>query len=596
MDYRKLTNELHYILMESRMIACSHLSKCVILKSNCCRQEGQGVYQALYRKWRPMRFSDVVGQPQVTVTLKKQIASGRLSHAYLFTGTRGTGKTTCAKILSKAANCLNPKDGEPCNECSSCEGINSGAVTDVIEIDAASNSGVDNIRAIREQTVYSPAETRMRVYIIDECHMLSAGAFNALLKTLEEPPPHVLFILATTELHKVPATILSRCQRFNFRRIEAGDIAQRLFEISEAEGIEAEPDAVELIARLADGGMRDATSILDQCAAAYSRIDIRAVQEMMGIAGGTAASEIIKAADDGDIPLALSLFENVYADGADVAAFLGEVSARLRDLLIFRITKDRNLVSPGFVPEDAAGIKAGNAGIMAMIDAVTAALADMQRSQNRKLEAELCILRLCDHTLDDNNRNLIARIERLEQGRPADGKQAALQIPNETAERPEPAEQTQDDLPWEAEPEARPPDITQDKQTGKSPAGEEKAERNAAQTGDDWKELLLKIRPNISMSHYSHLVTQRDPVVEENRLIILVSSEFALKLLNSTELKNTISKVASEYYNKDMRADFLPAGEYKKNTDDDKPGEVETVDRFDKLLELGSKFEDIIVE
>ena len=228
-------------------------------------QEG---YQALYRKYRPQTFDDVVGQYSVTQTLKNQLINGRLSHAYLFTGTRGTGKTTCAKILSKAVNCLEPVDGNPCNRCSACRSIDSGACVDVLEIDAASNNGVDNVRTLRDDAVYLPAEVKRRVYIIDEVHMLSMSAYNALLKIIEEPPEHLVFILATTELHKVPATILSRCQRFSFRRILPEDIVERLNYIAYCEHIDLEPEASAFLARLADGGLRDAVSLLDQCASA----------------------------------------------------------------------------------------------------------------------------------------------------------------------------------------------------------------------------------------------------------------------------------------------------------------------------------------
>ena len=226
------------------------------------------MYQALYRKWRPKTFSDVVGQEHVTETLQRQVAEGRLSHAYLFTGTRGTGKTTCAKILAKAVNCEHPENGNPCNKCSSCLGIESGGFLDVMELDAASNNGVDHVRALRDEAIYSPAQVKKRVYIIDEVHMLSIAAFNALLKILEEPPEHLMFILATTELHKVPATILSRCQRFAFRRILPREIVGRLNYIAEQEGIDLRPDGAELLAHIADGALRDALSLLDQCAAA----------------------------------------------------------------------------------------------------------------------------------------------------------------------------------------------------------------------------------------------------------------------------------------------------------------------------------------
>ena len=240
------------------------------------------MYQALYRKWRPRTFDDVVGQTHITDTLKRQVATGRLSHPYLFTGTRGTGKTTCAKILARAVNCEHPVDGNPCNTCDSCRGIENGSILDVLELDAASNNGVDQVRALRDEAVYTPAAVRKRVYIVDEVHMLSTAAFNALLKILEEPPAHLMFILATTELHKVPATIKSRCQQFSFQRILPGDIAQRLLYVAEREGIALTSEGAALLSRLADGGLRDALSLLDQCAGPAGPIGEQQVLDALG--------------------------------------------------------------------------------------------------------------------------------------------------------------------------------------------------------------------------------------------------------------------------------------------------------------------------
>ena len=243
------------------------------------------MYQALYRKYRPKTFDDVVGQEHITETLKKQVETGRLSHAYLFIGTRGTGKTTCAKILAKAVNCEHPVNGNPCNQCAACRGIDDGSILDVVELDAASNNGVDNVRALRDEAVFSPANVRKRVYIIDEVHMLSTSAFNALLKILEEPPAHLMFILATTELHKVPATILSRCQRFTFKRILPRDMEKHLLGIAQAEQIDLTPDGAEILARMANGALRDALSLLDQCRVAQGQLDSRAVLDILGLAG-----------------------------------------------------------------------------------------------------------------------------------------------------------------------------------------------------------------------------------------------------------------------------------------------------------------------
>ena len=295
------------------------------------------MYQALYRKYRPQTFDDVVGQLAVTQTLKNQILTGKTSHAYLFTGTRGTGKTTCAKILAKAVNCEHPVDGNPCNRCAACRSIDSGACMDVLEIDAASNNGVDNVRGLRDDAIYTPAEVRKRVYIIDEVHMLSMQAFNALLKIIEEPPEHLLFILATTELQKVPATILSRCQRFSFRRILPQDIADRLSYIAYQEKINLLPEAAAYLARLADGGLRDAVSLLDQCASASTgELGTEQVCRTLGLAGTRQTEAMLQAIAKHDSAAVLKLFDGQYAEGKDLAAMLNELCSVARDLLILR--------------------------------------------------------------------------------------------------------------------------------------------------------------------------------------------------------------------------------------------------------------------
>ena len=292
------------------------------------------MYQALYRKWRPRTFDDVVGQSHITDTLKQQVAGGRLSHAYLFTGTRGTGKTTCAKILSRAVNCQSPVNGNPCNQCPACLGIENGSILDVLELDAASNNGVDQVRALRDEAVYTPAAVRKRVYIVDEVHMLSTPAFNALLKILEEPPSHLMFILATTELHKVPATIRSRCQQFAFKRILPGQIAQRLEYVAGQEGIDLTPEGAALLARLADGGLRDALSLLDQCSGGGQKVDEQAVLDTLGLAGNLETARLMELAARHDTAAALETLSRLYAGGKDVGAVLGELSSLARDLLM----------------------------------------------------------------------------------------------------------------------------------------------------------------------------------------------------------------------------------------------------------------------
>ena len=294
------------------------------------------MYQALYRKWRPRNFSDVVGQEHITKTLMNEITLGRHSHAYLFTGSRGTGKTTCAKIFAKAVNCEHPINGDPCNECETCKGIDNGSILDVIEIDAASNNGVDNIRDIRDEANFTPVNGRFRVYIIDEVHMLSGGAFNALLKTLEEPPKHVKFILATTEVHKIPATILSRCQRFDFKRISSSDIAARLQYISSKEEIVLDDEAAMLIARLADGALRDALSILDQCISHSKNITVDVVNSAVGLAGKAHLFELSKYIIQGDGAHALSKINDLHNKSCDMERLCDELINHFRNIMVCR--------------------------------------------------------------------------------------------------------------------------------------------------------------------------------------------------------------------------------------------------------------------
>lgn len=296
------------------------------------------MYQALYRKYRPKTFDDVVGQEHITETLKKQVETGRLSHAYLFIGTRGTGKTTCAKILAKAVNCEHPVNGNPCNQCAACRGIDDGSILDVVEIDAASNNRVEDVRALRDEAVFSPANVNKRVYIIDEVHMLSNSAFNALLKILEEPPAHLMFILATTELHKVPATILSRCQRHSFKRIPVDTIAARLNYVAQQERLDLQPDAAALLARMADGGMRDALTLLDQCSGS-DVITTEAVISAMGLAGNLRTARLLQSIAGGDTAKTLEQFRSLWQDGKDPAALLDELSMLQRDLLMQAVAR-----------------------------------------------------------------------------------------------------------------------------------------------------------------------------------------------------------------------------------------------------------------
>ena len=375
------------------------------------------IYQALYRKYRPRTFDEVCGQEHITGTLKSQVASGRLSHAYLFVGTRGTGKTTCAKILAKAVNCLRPVDGNPCGECAACRGIDEGAVLDVVEIDAASNNGVENVRALREEAVFSPASVKKRVYIIDEVHMLSTAAFNALLKILEEPPEHLMFILATTELRKVPATILSRCQRYSFRRLDSGVISARLDYIAGQEGFRLTPGASELLARLADGGMRDAISLLDQCSGAEV-IDERAVTDALGLAGGERIGELLSAIAGHDGASALEIFAGLWRDGKDPAVLLGDLCSLMRDVLLLSVAPRGALeLLSGAYTADALRAFSGlftRQELLRGMERIQEALAALRDNPSPRTAVELCLVALCEPGACDGLPELRARISRLE--------------------------------------------------------------------------------------------------------------------------------------------------------------------------------------
>ena len=376
------------------------------------------MYQALYRKWRPQTFDEVVGQKHITETLKNQVKTGRLSHAYIFIGTRGTGKTTCARILARAVNCENPVDGNPCGKCPACRGIAEGSVMDVVELDAASNNGVDNVRALREEAVFSPTEVKKRVYIIDEVHMLSTSAFNALLKILEEPPAHLMFILATTELQKVPATILSRCQRHSFRRIDTPEIAQYLEYIAGQEKLKLSHDAAELIARLAEGGVRDALSLLDQCSA-RENIDVEAVYSAMGLAGNRRIAQLLERVLNHDAEAALKDFNALWMDGKDPVTLLGELSGLLRDSMMLRVAPKgaQGLISGSY---DSATLKAfadcmTTEEMLSALGTLQNAVITMKEAKNPKLAAELCLVSLCESPAGESVAELRARVSRLEE-------------------------------------------------------------------------------------------------------------------------------------------------------------------------------------
>lgn len=433
------------------------------------------MYQALYRKWRPRTFDDVVGQPHITETLKRQVASGRPSHAYLFTGTRGTGKTTCAKILARAVNCEHPENGNPCNCCPSCLGIENGSILDVLELDAASNNGVDQIRTLRDEAIYTPSAVGKRVYIVDEVHMLSTPAFNALLKILEEPPAHLMFILATTELHKVPATIKSRCQQFAFKRISPRAIQEQLLKVAQAESFSLDKAAAALLARLADGGLRDALSLLDQCSGGSETITEDTVLTVLGLAGNRRTANILDCVARQDTAGALQELDALYRDGKDMGAFLGELSTLIRDLLLRKTAPEggSGLLTGGYEEKVVRSLLPAFTGaeLVQMLTILQTAQADLYRSSSRRLDAELCLIRLCDRRLSDSYEGLSARLSRLEalaeRGVPvqplppvSEGnvsrQEKTLPVGGENAPQQEPLPPLSETPPWE---DAPPPDL-----------------------------------------------------------------------------------------------------------------------------------------
>ena len=577
------------------------------------------MYQALYRKWRPKTFSDVVGQEHVTETLQRQVAEGRLSHAYLFTGTRGTGKTTCAKILAKAVNCEHPENGNPCNKCSSCLGIESGGFLDVMELDAASNNGVDHVRALRDEAIYSPAQVKKRVYIIDEVHMLSIAAFNALLKILEEPPEHLMFILATTELHKVPATILSRCQRFAFRRILPREIVGRLNYIAEQEGIDLRPDGAELLAHIADGALRDALSLLDQCAAAGGTIDSAAVLDALGLAGNLQTAQLMDCVLRRDTKAALLLLHRLYGSGKDVGAVLGELSALARDLLISKTAPEGGaaLLTGGYDSQTMDGLlrQADSARLIAICTTLQRTAADMNVSVNRRTDAELCLLRLCDETLSGDLSAINARLARLEQQMAAGVRYAAAestaQVVPAPAEKPTPARAAakptavEDEAPppWEdsapapadesfddAPPpygEPAEPERPQSATPAPAPqAAEPKAEAPKL-TGDSdiWLALMESYKNRLTPDKRA-FVGQADGRLANGVLTVYCPTAVTKAMLDTEAVAAVLREVTGQSVGRAVAVRFV-VGE---------PEDGKKRDKFQDLLRMGSKFDNFNIK
>ena len=503
-------------------------------------------YQALYRKYRPQTFDDVVGQMAVTQTLKTQLLSGHLSHAYLFTGSRGTGKTSCAKILAKAVNCLDPQNGNPCNRCEACRAIDSGSCMDVLEIDAASNNGVDNVRDLRDDAVYTPSQVKMRVYIIDEVHMLSISAFNALLKIIEEPPEHLLFILATTELHKVPATILSRCQRFSFRRITQEDIAARLQYVAYQENIDLDDSAAKVLARLADGGMRDGLSLLDQCASAtVGELSAQRVYECLGIAGEQVCGTLLRYVAEHNTKKALELFNRLYADGKDIGALLDELACLCRDLLVMKTAPDAaiGLISGVADHQEVAALRDrfSTGELVRMMNEIQQTAAGFTRSASRRMDAELCLIALCQPELQVNAEALNARLTRLEEQIKTGVMVAAA--PAVAVRQPAAVEEDDDRPPMPDDADA-PPLENEPPQVDDTPIG-------------FWMDVAAAVRQELRPPVTGFFApTPNAPVqgiLRGNEVIMQCANAFTLEMVNKPEILALVERKASAKLGRPVR-------------------------------------------
>ena len=505
------------------------------------------MHQALYRKWRPKNFSEVCGQEHITSILKQEANEGRFNHAYLFCGSRGTGKTTCAKILSKVVNCENVIDGNPCGVCPSCLAIENGSTTDVLEMDAASNNGVDNIRDIRDEVIYSPSFLKYRVYIVDEVHMLSNSAFNALLKTLEEPPSHAIFILATTELHKLPATIVSRCQRFEFRRIATDVLTSRVKYIAEQEGIEITDDAARLIARYSQGGMRDSISLLELCASGGVKVDCDLVNDTVGSAGRERMMEIAGAIASKNFDLLFGEINAVVTSSKDITVFWQDLISLYRDILVVKTVKDSakylDLTDFEYKNLTALADKFSRETLIYHCRMLEEALASMQASGAvKRIIAELCFVKMCDDSLNTSNEALLSRIAKLE-ARIASGSSV---IPEQTAMAPEKKEEKKPK-------DAKNSEAKEEKKVVFAPEPPKAAPRktpNANATSEKplkcWSEAVQSVQ-SLDMSAYAFLRRTRAYVSGADGKIHVLTDVMSLVAIDRAPVKRALAAALTQY-------------------------------------------------
>ncbi len=497
------------------------------------------MYQALYRKWRPMTFDDVVSQPHITTTLRNQIKSGKIAHAYLFTGSRGTGKTTCARIFAKAVNCLSSHDGAPCLQCDICNEMDNQTLNDIIEIDAASNTGVDDMRELRESTAYTPEKCKYKVYIIDEVHMLSVNAFNALLKILEEPPEHVKFIFATTELHKVPVTILSRCQVFNFRRIRPEDIEERIKYIASQEDFTLTDDAAALIAKLADGGMRDALSLLDQCIAYSKDVSISTVSAAAGIAGRDYLFELLDCFADKNAPKAISVIGKLYDDSKDMQRLIDELISQMRNVMLAKTVSDNSIFA--CLPDEIEKLrqlseKLSMERVLYMLRTLQDCAERLPRVSAKRIEIEMCTIKLCR---DEESKSQASA--------PVDSTELSA-IMNRLAKLEKAVANgvRVDNAKQEKQPE---PLIEPDQ----SPLSEPKMDLTKINPDDlkpldCWLDIIERIgERDASMAGFLHGSTA---FVYETLLFITVDNDFFLKMFKQTSCGKVIAEVMLDYFGK----------------------------------------------
>ena len=513
------------------------------------------MHQALYRKWRPQIFDDVCGQEHITSILRYEVEHRAFSHAYLFCGSRGTGKTTCAKILAKAVNCEHPVNGNPCGTCASCQAIDSGAATDVLEMDAASNNGVDNIREIRDEVIYSPSSLRCRVYIIDEVHMLSTPAFNALLKTLEEPPEHVVFILATTELQKLPATIISRCQRFDFRRISTDVLIGRLTHIAKAEGIALEADAARLLARLAQGGMRDAISLLELCAGSRRSVTVETVEESVGLTGREAVMETVNAIVAKDYDLLFSRIDEIVRSSKDIEVFWQDLLSLYRDILVVKTT-ERATAYLDLTDREAEALlaiasKLRKERVLYHCKLLEDALFAMQKANSvKRTVAEMTLVRMCDDTLDTSPEALISRIAQLED-RVSMGAVASVQTSAPTKETP-PVEKAEvakaSEQPIKTRENPPPASVTSEKD---KPGSVEASAKRVLRPLRSWMEVVERVGRG-DPTRVGFLKAARAYTAEDGSIIVRVDNPFALSMLQNGDCPARIRAALSAVLQRQM--------------------------------------------